>query len=310
MISSGSAFGIDFKVCDCFLKQENLDVANIVNSGIHTLALGKIENMNIAHRRLFFALNVEAPWPENLPSGRILSEKERHITLAFLGNVAFQPLENLLNHFPLPPFQIALAGKCDRLLFLPEAAPRVVATHVSWFKSHSLDAYYNTIIDWLSKSHYELHEKSFLPHVTIARAPFEQKEWKKMTLPFPIIAKGIHLYETIASLTYHSLWNISFELPFEEIEHTADIAFIIRGVDIYQIYLHAQIALAFKFPPLLNYMTETSKTLNLDQVIIELNALISRIDSDIGCPFKAISFHGEISLERSALLHWEMIVDV
>lgn len=268
------------------------------------------QNSNEPLRRLFFALAIEAAWPEKLPSGRILHEKDRHMTLEFLGNISFSSLESLLQTFPQPPFKIGLAGKCDHLLFLPEATPRVVAGHISWFKSHCLEKYLKLITDWLQNNHYGTHKKEFFPHITIARKPFHQEEWEKITLPFPMIAKGIHLYETVGSLNYKSLWSIPFELPFEEIEHTADIAFIVRGVDISQLYLHAQMALSFKFPPLLNYIQECSEMLDLDSIIMQLNALIARIDCDIGCPFKAISFHGKISIENSKLLHWEMIVDV
>ncbi|MES2345201.1 MAG: hypothetical protein V4494_04620 [Chlamydiota bacterium] len=260
-------------------------------------------------RRLFFALEIEAAWPENLPSGRILDEKNRHMTIFFLGNIPFSPLKKLLKTFPKPPFSIGLAGKCDHLLFLPEATPRVVAGHVFWFKSHCLEKYLSLIADWLHNNHYGTHTKEFLPHITLARKPFHQKDWQKIALPFPVIAKSIHLYETVEHLTYQSLFSIPFELPFKEIDHTADIAFIVRGVDIGQLYLHAQLALSFKFPLLLNYIDESS-VLDLDRLIMQLNALIARIDCDIGCPFKAISFHGNVSIENSGLLHWEMIVDV
>jgi RNA 2',3'-cyclic 3'-phosphodiesterase len=43
-------------------------------------------------KRLFFAFEVDAPWPEALPSGRILEPSCRHMTLAFLGNIPFAPL--------------------------------------------------------------------------------------------------------------------------------------------------------------------------------------------------------------------------
>ncbi len=36
-------------------------------------------------KRLFFGAEVSAPWPKELPQGRVLEEKARHLTLAFLG---------------------------------------------------------------------------------------------------------------------------------------------------------------------------------------------------------------------------------
>ncbi len=42
-------------------------------------------------------------------------------------------------------------------------------------------------------------------------------------------------------------------------EHTADIAFRIHGEDIVQIHLHAQIALCFKHPELLKFLSFKNK---------------------------------------------------
>jgi hypothetical protein len=40
-----------------------------------------------------------------------------------------------------------------------------------------------------------------------------------------------------------------------------------------------------------------------------LNEAIARVDEQMGTPFKAVSFHGDIQ-EEEGVLKWEMIVDV
>ena len=81
-------------------------------------------------KRLFLAMEVVAPWPEKLPPGRILSEENRHLTLAFLGDTQLPAFRQLLLMFPKPPFQTGLAGIFDSEVFLPHHSPRVVAYHL------------------------------------------------------------------------------------------------------------------------------------------------------------------------------------
>jgi SHS2 domain-containing protein len=100
-------------------------------------------------------------------------------------------------------------------------------------------------------------------------------------------------------------------MPFEEKEHTADIAFIIRGENFNELYHNAQIALCFYHNKIFPYLqlNQKEKT-NIDEVIISLNEIITIIDREIGSPFKAVSFHSNITTSKQNLLQWEMIVDV
>jgi hypothetical protein len=121
--------------------------------------------------------------------------------------------------------------------------------------------------------------------------------------------KGLHLYKSMGNLEYQSLWEMPLLPPFEELEHTADLAFHIRGSTVQQLHTHAQLALAFKFPPLVSCFTQKTQN-SLKEIIISLNEMISQADMEFGCPFKAVSFHGEIKEDAQKLLHWNMIVDV
>ena len=47
----------------------------------------------------------------------------------------------------------------------------------------------------------------------------------------------------------------------------------------------------------------------IDDIVIELNRIISRTDSAVGCSYKAVSFHGQIE-KQADIFTWEMIVDV
>lgn len=48
---------------------------------------------------------------------------------------------------------------------------------------------------------------------------------------------------------------------------------------------------------------------SIEDIVIDLNELVTEADQKWGCPFKAVSFHGNIQ-ENEELPYWKMIVDV
>jgi 2'-5' RNA ligase len=258
-------------------------------------------------KRLFFAFSVEAPWPHEYPKGRLVDEKSRHITFAFLGNV--HPVANL-SEFPKPDLLLGPAGKTDRLLFLPPHRARVVASHVTWLSDgEKLNQLQKKALDWLESLGYQVDRRPLLSHITLARAPFDRKAWEDWFEELPCIITGIHLYESVGNLTYQSIWEIPLTAPFEEIEHTADIAFQVRGKNFDELYRHGAVAMSFKHPPFLSFIESEQKS-DLNQVVKGLNQMISACDLNQGCPFKAVSYHSKIREESNGLINWEMIVDV
>lgn len=266
--------------------------------------------MDTAKPTLFFACEVAAPWPTVYPKGRLVESSARHMTLAFLGHTPLSELQQLLPQFPEFPSQIGPSGVFDFCLFLPENDPHVVAWHAQYFDPNGLLSSFQTeLVRWLRSCGYRVDARPFLPHVTIARSPFERHQWKVAFNPLPFIIKAIHLYESKGNLIYEPVWTYPLLPAFEELEHTADIAFIIRAESVAELHYHAQIALAFKYPPLVNYIHNISLQQSLDDVVVALNHLVAIVDGDIGCPIKAISYHGRIEEEQKRL-KWEMIVDV
>ncbi len=261
--------------------------------------------MNNEHRRLFFGLEIASLWPTSWPKGRVLKEKDRHLTLTFLGNILVSDVQKKLSSIPVPSSIIGPSGFFDKTLFLPEKEPRVVAWEVKWLQSDVLHLQ-QQLANWMQGSS---NEEKFLSHVTVCRGPFDPNEWTSFFKKLPCYAKALHLYQSLEKSTYESLWSLPFIPPFEEIHHTADIAFKIHGANLHQIYQNALIALAFKDPNLLECLDEQEDFSSLDEIIIALNKIICKADSITGCPFKAVSFHGEIQTSKEELC-WEMVVDV
>ncbi len=256
--------------------------------------------------RLFIALEVQAPWPMEFPQGRLLREKERHATLAFLGESDPKKVIEDLNAIDLSPLTIGPAGIFDKCLFLPKRYSRTVSWHVHFLTEK--EPLYN--VQKALISHFVPNEtRDFLPHVTVARKPFNEKAWQEAFTPLPLYGSHIHLYESVGNLTYVPLYTKSLIPPFEEKEHTADIAFTVRARNMHELYLHAAIALSFTFTPFVGYIDIESKEETLEEVVSRLNTMIAHADSNEGCPVKAVSYHGELKQDKN-LLEWEMIVDV
>jgi len=263
-------------------------------------------------KRVFFGFEVAAPWPLEYPSGRILSESARHLTVAFLGNITDDAIVNALASIPLPSFSVGLSGVFDHCLFLPPRHPHVTAWRMNLGEDADRFVDYVTVLqnDLILKGLDLKQHAEFLPHVTICRSPFNPQQWKKAFFVLPCILKNLHLYESLGNMQYKSIWTHELFSPFEEIEHTADIGFTIYGESLKQLHKNATTALSFRFPELLNYQNNNHNFASLDDIIKDLNNSVTKADADIGCPLKAVSYHGSISSDQNAVLSWEMIIDV
>lgn len=261
-------------------------------------------------KRLFVGMQAVAPWPETFPNGRVLLEVDRHLTLAFLGDCNLSSVIDSFQRFPNPGFQIGLAALFDHPVFLPHREPKTAGWHVRLLEKNSqFSDFCHRVWQWLREIQADFEEpKEFLTHVTVARQPFVIREWKQSFQPLPLFLKNIYLCESLGFSRYDVQWSHEILSPFEVIEHTADVAFIIRGQTFDDLFIHAALALAFQFPPLMNYLQETVVH-GMDELIYQLNHLIARTDAAEGCPFKAVSYHCSME-NRENILEWEMIVDV
>jgi 2'-5' RNA ligase len=269
--------------------------------------------MSPSLKRLFFALDVKAPWPEVLPIGRIIEEQYRHLTLAFLGGLESHGLIEQLKTLPPPGFKVGIVGKFEQPLFLPPRRAHVVAWKIEWLQSAQLLLQFqNDLLDWLEKNNLPADRRhDFLPHVTVARSPFNIKPWRKSFETLPLFVSSLHLFESLGNSKYVSLWQWPIQPPFEEMDHTADLAFRVYGMNLQELFVHAQIALCFSFPPLLNFLNNEQIALtSVEEVITHLNKVVCLADQKIGCPFKAVSYHGKATEDENQILQWEMIIDV
>ncbi len=255
--------------------------------------------------RFFIAFVIEAPWPDKLPPARLLEKDERHLTIAFLGEAPQEETLRSFSNLPPPSFSLGFCGCLDSLVFLPERTPRVVAYHVQMPHEEDVQAYVSAV-----HTHMKLTLRDhWIPHVTVGRRPFEIEEWQKAFHPLPYTSSKIALFESLGDLRYKTLAEIPLAPPIEKLDHTADIACILRGQSMQALFQNALIALALEDPRFLRFRMEKANVSSVDDIVNFLNRCIAKIDSEEGSPFKAVSFHGKL-IKRADFLEWEMIVDV
>jgi SHS2 domain-containing protein len=183
---------------------------------------------------------------------------------------------------------------------------------VNFFEKNKIvENFQKELFEFFQKKHFPLkQDNKYLPHVTICRNHFDQKIWEKSFRLLPLYIKSFNLYESLGHSEYNTLWKKDFIRPFEEIKHTADIAFIVKGKTYQDLLYNSFIALSFKSLDFLLYHEVLERVDSIDDVIINLNNVITKAEIDgIHIPFKAVSFHSHIEKKDNILL-WEMIVDV
>lgn len=247
---------------------------------------------------------IEAPWPEEMPKGQIIPENQRYLKIAELPDFSDLSLKQL-NVFA-PKRHLGGVGVFDSSSFFSSDQPQ----EIDW-KVHSEEflTFQNRLLEELRTLPLRVETLNY-PSLLICCSPSNPVEWQEAFIPLPFKTKTLHLYEQKGPCDFHSHWSFSFISPFEEKEHTADMAFNVYGENLQEIYRHAFIALAFKMPELLPFFIPLPHIHHLDDIIIALNQSVSAADAAMGCPLKAVSFHGDLVHLDPLTLQWEMIVDV
>ena len=248
--------------------------------------------MDQNEHRHFVAAEITAAWPEVFPAGRLILPEFRHMTLLFLGNKKIPAI-------PEPGWNFPPMGIMEKWIFLPEETPRVVAAVPTFLAGEK------ELLDY----HAQLAPKEkLLPHISVSRGPFIREDWEKFPCHIPFYIHSIALYKSLGFSKYEMLWEKKALPPFEEIEHTADIAYIIRGENYHQLALHATLALSFSFPQFIDYLKKVPEMNSIENIIQMLNQWIAEIDIREGIGLKAVSYHATV--ETKETLEWTMIVDV
>ena len=251
-------------------------------------------------KRLFFGLEPILP-SLDLPKGRLLQEKDRHLTLVFLGNKEqTKVLDYLQKHFT-NPFSFSPLARSDSLVFLSSVA--ALNIHFLTQKDPLIELK-NTV----SQAFNIEDPREWISHITLCREPMEKRSWEEYNLDIPCLFKAFHLYESLGHSSYKPLWSSPIPPVYRQLPHTADYAFEIYGFDFTGLFIHACYAISLEFP-LLFSMMQPFECNSLDDVIDRLNAWISRVDIEKGSPIKAVSHHAKLNHHQGKLI-WEMILDV
>lgn len=265
-------------------------------------------------KKIFFGLKADANWPAFSSKARFIEDKNRHMTLAFLGMQPYNELDFFFKSIPKPPL-VGFSAVAEEILFLPFNKPSTASYSLRFLtgKDRLLDYQKKLSFYLIQKDLISLidQKRAFLPHVTFARQPFEKDKLKFEFTKFVITLSDLHLYESLGGLSYSPLVTNEIRVPFEEIDHTADIAYLIRGESLEEIALNAKASLMSRELNIETFFNHSKKDFSsIESIILWLNEAIRTQDINEGSPFKAVSHHGKLKKDNKNIFTWEMIVDV
>ncbi|QVL57301.1 MAG: hypothetical protein KFB93_07945 [Simkaniaceae bacterium] len=258
---------------------------------------------NPDEKRLLFGFEVHAPWPEALPDIKTLKAKNRHLTLLFFGDTSYKKIHEHIRYMTKPSFRVGPVAISDSCLCLPNRSPDIITWHVESFGDDPIDEYQRVIHDYFLEKGYDLERKKFIKHITLGKSIALKKQIKKAFSPLPLYFTNLHLYESLHGDRYEPIWTYDLLPPFEEKEEGH---FILYGESFQQVFLNAQIALAFKFPALVPFLDPNYKVRNLHDGGIRLTTIINQAFREAKVPIEKATFP-DSGQEEKGLLTWDLI---
>lgn len=258
-------------------------------------------------KRLFFGYEVEAPWFSPMPKGRILAQENRHLTLAFLGEVSYEKLFQQLDEAPKFPFSVGAAGICLELIYLPKRRANALALNFKWLTQEALMLrFQQELVIWLQDKGYSAAHSTeqFLPHVTLARRPFDSLAWDETFYPIPLITTHLHLYESVGSMCYKPLWSRRVLSPIvrKDLSDDSQVVFSLKGCSYEDLWTHAWLALGFIWPEVVFEIVEGWRFENQKDAENKLNRILKTSGSPGSVTLKGLG------LIQGGVLSCEMLV--
>lgn len=235
-------------------------------------------------KRLFLGFKVDAPWFSIMPKGRIVAPESRHLTLAFLGEVDEGGLVKLLEEIPMSSYKVGAMGICKELIYLPPKKPNVAALSFNWLtQSELMLRFQQELVLWLRRFGYlsSDFENVFLPHVTLARRPFNPLEWKEIFYPLPLSTSHLHLYESIGQLRYKPLWSKNVWQPISRIVSPPEDAckvYRLMANTYKDLWIHTWLGLGFVYPQVVSEDFPYVVVGGLKEAEEQLNRILKHLD--------------------------------
>jgi 2'-5' RNA ligase len=255
-------------------------------------------------KQLLFGFEAHAPWPKILPDEKTLKAKHHHLTLLYFEDVSYQKLHDEIRYMPKPSFRVGPVAVSDSSLFLPNRSSDIITWHVDPFGDDPINDYQHALVEYYKELGYGFDKKEYIKHITLGKSGALKKEIKKNFKPLPLYCSNLHLYESLKGDQYEPIWTYDLLPPFEE---QKEGQFILYGESFQQVFLNAQIALAFKFPELVPFLDPTYQVRNLHDGEIRLTTLLNAAYRAIKIPIDKTTFL-ENGKQEKGLLSWPLQV--
>jgi 2'-5' RNA ligase len=255
-------------------------------------------------KRLLFGLEAHAPWPESLADVKTLKARHRHLTLVYFGDVSYKKLHDEIRYMPKPDFRVGPVAISDSSLSLSNRSPDMIAWHVDPFGSDLINDYQYELVEYFTEKGYDFDKKKYVKHITLGKSSLLKKEMKKSFKPLPLYFSNLHLYESLKGDQYEPIWTYDLLPPFEEGKGGQ---FILYGESFQQIFLNAQIALAFKCPELVPFLDPSYQVRNLHDGGIRLTTLLNQAYRALKIPIEKATFL-DSGKQDKGILSWPLQV--
>lgn len=255
-------------------------------------------------KRLLFGFEAHAPWPAVLPDEKTLKAKHRHLTLLYFGDISYKKVHDEIRYMPKPPFRVGPVAISDSSLSLPNRSPDIITWHVDSFGNDAINDYQQELVEYFAEHDYDFERKKYIKHITLGKSGALKKEMKQNFKPLPLYCSNLHLYESFKGEQFEPIWTYDLLPPFEEQEGGQ---FILYGESFQQVFLNAQIALAFKFPELVPFLDSSYQVRNLHDGGIRLTTLLNTAYRAIKIPIEKATFPDDGKQEKG-ILTWPLQV--
>ena len=261
--------------------------------------------MNIKDtKRLLFAFEAYAPFPSNIDLSSNINGQKNHVTLLFFGDVSYKKIHETIRYMPKPSFKVGLAGLSTGLIQIPKRDPSLLTCNVDLLGTKQIDFYQSQIMDYYTQYGFDFKGKKFLKHITLGTSSIPDQELMGLLFPLPLYLKNLNLFEVRPGERFESIWTYDLLPPF--VEH--DLGhYVIHGESFQQIFINAQIALAFKNPRFTPFIDSSYQVRNLHDGGVMLTTLINKAYRLAGVEIEKVSFSDNGS-QANGVLVWDFFV--
>lgn len=251
----------------------------------------------------FFGFEIHSPFIEVFSYNKIGEKGSPFLPFLSFEETIFQKVCALLDYVPHPFFQVGPVALLETCFLLRNRTLENLTLQIRRFGVDLIQPYQKLLHTYFIQEGCQPDRVPLTQSIVCKPVSFLQKS-RTNGEQFPLYLLKLHLYKRCEEERYISIWTRPLLPPFKEVKQGN---FILYGENFQQIFLHAQIALSFKFPAFTPFIDDTYQVRNLHDGGVRLLTLIYKACDVIKMPIKKAIFP-DYGAKEQGLLKWELSV--